>query len=611
MMYAGHQHTGSVIPFQRPGAIHWKPSSLDGLGRELAGVEAVTEQSFLDLGNRIQNFHGCARNISSSAGEVLDLLNGEGGEQALQRLQLLVDRCNLWLNTTAEKSSEISALLKNVLSEVTGLELPVMGLRKVVKTLHSLRVSTRIEAAKGYASGAAVLAKSLDELSSLVQEKVFDISELTEALVPVINRSVSMEETAQSGSIRVARDEVNKAHQVLVAFLETFLETGHRTGRLRGSSDGVPRSFSEIVSALQFQDITRQRLEHVQKALNNLSQHLEKFSQRQDFSNDAEAERLFGRICQLQHDQLELASREFVDAADNLTKNLNDMSTNVVAMASETRSLLRVSDDVSGNRYAIVLSALQSIAVHLEKTGDTHQSTSNNLNDVHEGIQKISMLVGEIEFVGEEMQLLAINAAVSAAHARQRGAGLDVIAQNIQDVAEESCHYAFLLAQLCNTITEHARHLQAVEQGNQSGIGGVRSLIEEAQERMKNLETSHTTLVSLTERIDRDARDLSHEVALIISTLNIGYLFKEKLAPVLKRFNELSFSADERLSTSENTNLEVLFYELELCYTMASERQIHQSFMGSQRQSAEELTEQEDEWAANRHHDLGDNVDLF
>ena len=86
-MYAEHQHTGSVIPFQRSCAIHWKPSSLDGLGRELAGVETVTEQSFLDLGNRIQNFHGRARNIYSSAGEVLDLLNGEGGEQALQRLQ--------------------------------------------------------------------------------------------------------------------------------------------------------------------------------------------------------------------------------------------------------------------------------------------------------------------------------------------------------------------------------------------------------------------------------------------------------------------------------------------------------------------------------------------
>jgi len=610
-MYSGHQHAGSVELIERTAAPRWEPSRLNDLARDLAGVEAVTERSFLDLGNRIQNFHGRARSISSAAGEVLELINGEGGEQALQRLQLLVERCNMWLNTTAEKSSEISALMKNVLSEVTGLELPVMGLRKVVKTLHSLRVSTRIEAAKGYASGAAVLAKSLDELSALVQEKVIEIFDLTEALVPVINRSIGLEEAVQSGSIRVAGDEINKARRVLVAFLETFLETGHWSGRLKGTSDGVTRSFSEIVSALQFQDITRQRLEHVQKALNNLSQHLGKFNQRQDFSNDAEAERLFGCICYLQHDQLDLASREFVDAADNLAKNLNAMSTNVVAMARDTRSLLKVSDDVSGNRYAIVLSALQSIAVHLEKTGGTHVTTANNLNEVHEGVQKVSALVEEIEFIGDEMQLLAINAAVSAAHAQRRGAGLDVIAQNIQDVAEESCSYALTLTRQCETITEHARHLQTIEQSNQSGFGSVRDLIEEAQERMTNLETSHATLVNLTERIDQDAHDLSHEVAVIVDTLDIGHLFKKKLAPVLKSFNELGFSSVEDLNTMENANLEELFNELELCYTMASERQIHQSFMGSREQSTEELAKKEDEWAANRHHDLGDNVDLF
>ncbi len=108
MMYAGLHQNGSVIPFQRSVASKWEPSSLDGLVGQLASVEAVTEQSFLDLGNRIQNFHSRARDISRSAGAVLELLNGEGGEQALQRLQLLVERCTLWLNTTDEKSSEIS-----------------------------------------------------------------------------------------------------------------------------------------------------------------------------------------------------------------------------------------------------------------------------------------------------------------------------------------------------------------------------------------------------------------------------------------------------------------------------------------------------------------------
>ena len=537
--------------------------------------------------------------------------NGEGGEQALQRLQILVERCNMWLNATDEKSSEISMLLEKILNQVNELELPVSSLKKVVKTLHPLRVSTRIEAAKGYASGTAVLAKALDDLGVTVQEKVSEISQLTVSLIPVINRSISMEKAAQSGSIRVASSEVDKARRVLANLLDTFLETGHWTGRLKDSSDGVTRSFSEIVAALQFQDITRQRLEHVQKALNNLGQHLKKFSRRQDFSNDAEAERLFGSICRLQYDQLDMASVEFVDAADNLAINLDDMSNNVVAMASDTRSLLQVSDDANGNRYTIVLSALQSIALHLEKTWTIHQSTASNLAEVNDGVQKVSLLVEEIEFVSEEMQLLAINAAISAAHAQRQGAGLDVIAKNIKDVAEEASRYALALAQQCASITEHARSLQAIEEDNQSGIGGVKDLIEQAQESMTNLDSSYTKLVKLAEKVDRDACDLSHDVARIISTLNISHQFREKLSPVLKRFKELSFSSEGGLSAKENTSLEMLFSELELCYTMASERQIHQSLVNSQKQLAGELAQEEDEWAACRHHDLGDNVDLF
>jgi len=611
MIYADHQHTGSEILIQKPLATRWEPSVLDGLADTLAGVEAVTEQSFLELGNSIEKFHGRARDISQSAGEVFALLNGEDGEQALHRLQLLVERCNMWLNATNEKSSAIAVLLKKILDQINALELPVNSLKKVVKTLHSLRVSTRIEAAKGYASGTAVLAKALDELGVLVQEKVVEIFDLTESLIPVIERSISMENDAQSGSIRVASSEANKARRVLAAHVETFLETGHWTGRLKDSSDGVTRSFGEMVSALQFQDITRQRLEHVQKALNNLGRHLRQFSQRQDLSNDAEAERLFGSICRLQYDQLDLACREFVDAADNLAVNLDGMSTNVVAMASDTRSLLQVSDDTSGNRYTIVLAALQSIALHLEKTWTIHQSTATNLAEVNEGVQKVSLLVKEIEFVSEEMQLLAINAAISAAHAQRQGAGLDVIARNIQDVAEEACHHAFALAQQCAAITEHAHSLQAIEEDDQSGLGGVKCLIEQARESMTNLDSSYTKLLQLAEKVDRDARDLSHDVAQITSTLNISPLFREQLSPVLTRFKELSFSNEEGLSATENTSLETLFKELELCYTMASERQVHQSLMNNQKHLTDELAQEEDEWAACRQHDLGDNVDLF
>jgi len=420
-----------------------------------------------------------------------------------------------------------------------------------------------------------------------------------------------MEESVQTDSIRMAGRDVDKARLLINTFLESYIETGHWTDRLKDRSDDVTQNFGEIVAALQFQDITKQRVEHVKDALISLNQHLEKFTQRQDLDKEAEVSRLFSCICQLQHDQLTIAVREFVAAANNLSENFQGMAVSVVCMADDTRELVRATEAGCDNRFAAVLEVLQSIAGHLEKTSNTHDLSGHNLNEVNTGIQQVSGLVEEVEYIGEEMQLLAINAAICAAHAQLKGAGLDVIAQNIQLVAEEACRHALTLAKKCGTITEHARHLQDVEQETSASSGNVEKLLQEAQERMANLDDSCLSLADLAGRVGRDATGLSEEVSSIVHTIDIGEIFQGELTPVLEKLDAMSRWAGQDTSNVDSASLEILFDELELCYTMASERKLHQSFLDSQLLNESVDSIEEDEWAENRQHGLGDNVDLF
>ncbi len=590
---------------------HWQPDRLEALLQDLASIDHVTEHSFLELGDKINVFHEQAHGISSSAGEVLQLLHGGDGESTLQQLQLLVERCSLWLSATQQTSVDICALLTGVVDQIRTLEIPVAGLRKVIKTLHSLRVSTRIEAAKGYASGAGVLAKSLDELGGLVQEKISKIFARTELLVPLISKSLETEETAQLNTIKLALSEVDKARRLLSAFMATQIETGQWTDQLKERSDEVQRNFGEIVAALQFQDITRQRLEHVRKALDSLGRHLERFEQRTDFSKDLEAAGLFGCICQLQHDQLDLAGQEFLDAADQLTENLQGMARTVELMSGDTKTLLKATDACSVNRFSSVLGVLQSIANCLQDTQATHRAAGSILTDVSQGVQQVAGLVEEVEFIGEEMQLLAINAAISAAHARQKGAGLDIIAQNIQLVAEEATHYARKLAEACAMVTEQADQLQDIERHTQSGFGDIDLLLQDAHQHMTTLDHSTHRLQELTGRVDRDAASLCDQVSTVVMNVDLKAPFQKKLMPALKHLDALSEQSRESMTLAENGNLEQLFVELELCYTMASERHIHERFMEKQNAAVPADTAKDNEWKVNRDHGLGDNVDLF
>lgn len=605
------RQTAKVIPLHNHNEWHWDAGSLGGLLQDLANVDHATEQSFLELGSKINVFHGKAHDISQAAGEVLHLLQGGDGENTLQQLQLLVERCSLWLSETKQTSVELCTLLNGVVQQINALDLPVAGLRKVIKTLHSLRVSTRIEAAKGYASGAGVLAKSLDELGCLVQEKISEIFERTERLIPIINRSLATEEAAQANTIKAAIQEVDGARHLLSDFMASQIETGQWTDQLKERSDEVKRNFGEIVAALQFQDITRQRLEHVRKALDSLGRHLEKFDQRTDFSKDKEAAGLFGSICQLQHDQLALAGQEFFEASDNLTENLQGMGLSVDLMAGDTKTLFKATDACSANRFTSVLIVLQSIADSLQETQSIHQDAGSILAEVNHGVQQVAELVEEVEFVSEEMQLLAMNAAISAAHARQRGAGLDIIAQNIQLVAEEATQHAQKLAEECSEITDHAHQLQDIEKNTQSGFGGIEALLHDAQRHMAMLESSTHLLHEIAGKIEYDATSLCEDVAGVVMRVNLKKPFQDKLSPALEHLASLGKWSNEAMESTEGGNLDQLLDELELCYTMASERYIHERFMDKHHVPAAEDSAGQAEWAANRDHGLGDNVDLF
>jgi hypothetical protein len=100
---------------------------------------------------------------------------------------------------------------------------------------------------------------------------------------------------------------------------------------LQQHSAKLAGSFGELVAALQFQDITRQRLQHIRQALGGLESAIA------DGTADDAA---IAKICQLQHDQLQLAIHEFCGALGRLDDNLLGMAGNVQALAEATCTAL-------------------------------------------------------------------------------------------------------------------------------------------------------------------------------------------------------------------------------------------------------------------------------
>jgi len=584
--------------------------TLEALVERFEGLDQLTEAAFLELGGQVQAYYRQARAIAGDAAHVLNLLAGGDQGDTLSRLQLLVERCSLWLDEARAQNSHVIAVLADLEQRLSQLRITLDGLRKVAKALQALRVTTRIEASKTSGHSAVVMSQELGQLTQLIQTKINRIDEQVDKFIGMNRRAQQAEQQIQHGLLRTAAREVQAARVGLSRTLEQRIETSTHTEQLKSHTETIARAFGEMVAALQFQDITRQRLGHIQSALQDLVRQGE--ADRADRSGDQEAAAVVASVCRLQREQLEWAVNEFRDAAGSLTANLETMAATAVTMAVDTRSFRLAQSDDETQQSAAVATVLQSITACLQGIWETHGQASAAIRDVCVTIDEMVAMIAEIEFVSEEMQLLAMNAAVNAAHSSSRG-GLEVIADNIQQLAEQAFRQSLALTADCRSITERAAGLDQFGQGDGEHEQDLRGLLEQSQLLLDSLKVNSAQLASSVGEVRSAAERLAGEIGQFVARVDIRDRFMAQVAPLLSELRCLGEPGGAAGAQRLTDELPEVLQGMRSRYTMMSERKIHQRFMAST--GADQATDDADtaETGSDAAEDqgLGDNVELF
>lgn len=559
----------------------------------LAAVDQLNEQAFLQIGRGVGDGHRRALALAELVGQALQPGDTETAEQTVARLQLLTERSALWLSEARDRSTMICSILAALDRETESLLLPLRGLVKVVKTLQALRVATRIEAAHSHGHGTLVLGHELQHLGALIQEKLGHITERCDVLATLRQRALALEGQAQAGPLRQADSEIRQARLLLGEVASHCVRTADHTAGFHEYSTELAETFGEMIAALQFQDITRQRLQHIRSALDKLQAALA--------VSDGEVPAI-GDICRLQYDQLSWAADEFCEAVERLDHNLRGMAHGVESLVSKAREVLSAG---SSEQCALIAPALQAVIVCLEKVQTINLAAGQAIFAVCQAVRDVADLTGEIERLGEEMQLLAQNAAVSAAHGAARSVGLTVIADNIQALAEEAGRHAAAMAEGCRRVSAQAEELDARDQQSSGGEADLEKLLEEAKNLVERLAGVSASFDAHITAIGESASAIGGEIAAARDCLEIRSRFQTHIEPVLA---DLTSLAREHGQASVSAEQDAMFASLRQRYTMMSERQIHHRFV--HRQAAEPAPD-EPSVTGYTVDGLGDNVELF
>lgn len=574
----------------------------------------TTEDEFLQIGARLQEFYAKSQESSRLAHRLVDLVSDDDYHALVAGLRRMTDEMAEYLEASRLQNRESCDSLEQVLELLETVSQPLAAFKKMDKTLRMLGISTKIESARLGEAGNGFMSLAVDvgKLSCLVREKTDSIRIQRELLGSVLAKHLQVGKASKLLQTKEACSMLNAA---TISFdeLADLNARCSSCGELAGQVSGeVSSSISEVVSSLQIHDMMRQQMEHVSEALERLACEVDT-----TLAIECDDERLaaavgqVGDVCELQVAQVQNATNELHEAVVSAIDNLHDIGERQSLLSCEIMNATGSNGASENSFFTDLRNVFSDLGAVLRKCAETDRLFFATLGKVAETISEISGFVSSIEEVSTEINLIALNAQIRAAHTGQDGVALGVLAEGINSLSKVAAPQANELLRTLSSISVLTDTLVSKAECELAVLGERLTGMEEKSDKtVSSLEQMNEKISRLLVDLVGSVGELNEDIRQLTSGITVHYSVAELTRSVACELNEVVSQARERVpATNEfHENLRHMASR----YTMQSERRIHEAIARRHSGAAEDSVVNSMEYAdSGGDSEFGDNVDLF
>ncbi|MEK6623032.1 MAG: hypothetical protein AABZ13_11160 [Planctomycetota bacterium] len=444
---------------------------------KLTPLAGDSEKIFLSIGSCLQDFTVRARELSEMSASAARLTSGGEIGADINRLREQLDTMIRYLDSSEKESGSGMKKLQYILGIIEGFDVVCNGFTRIADTLQFLSVSTQVESARLGTEckiGFDILSDDVKRLAALINTKSVNILKHSKSLSILVRNAISRTQellNLQRGSAMNMMRDAQSSLESLTGLNEKSSETSHQIAM---RSSGIYKNIGEVVTSMQFHDITRQEMEHVAKALEHLREKLEgvngmslcrdampcvSTSPGGNDTPDGQQRNLvgwLGDVCTTQSSQLLHTKEELVGAVDCVIKNLLGISENVKDIVGETQALSGSTNQSGAPLLSQIEKGIVSVIKSIRENAERGKEISTSVTIAVHGM---SEFVKEIEDISVEIKLIAFNAQVKAKRTGADGNTLGVLAEGIQGLAVDAGRHTTSVLEKLKTITDEAKIL--------------------------------------------------------------------------------------------------------------------------------------------------------
>jgi twitching motility protein PilJ len=217
---------------------------------------------------------------------------------------------------------------------------------------------------------------------------------------------------------------------------------------------------------------------------------------------------------------------ELSESSERQASQITDTTEQMQAMAqsmSEMSMGARQSADVAHGSVEVAkrgAEAVRNTISGLDRMREQIQETAKRIKRLGESSQQIGEIVGLIDDIAEQTNILSLNAAIQAAMAGEAGRGFAVVADEVQRLAERSAEATKQIAELVKTIQADTNEaVLSMEQATQGVVEGTR-VADTAGQALGEIESVSEQLSELIATMAEAAQQQSDRATTVSESMS-------------------------------------------------------------------------------------------
>ena len=210
------------------------------------------------------------------------------------------------------------------------------------------------------------------------------------------------------------------------------------------------------------------------------------------------------------------------DQTNQVATAMQEMSSTVLQVSENSNKAAdsaRQAGDIAKSGGKIVSQTVEVI----QGLADATRDTATKIQELGKSSDQIGQIIGVIDDIADQTNLLALNAAIEAARAGEQGRGFAVVADEVRKLAERTTQATKEIAKMIKTIQEETqRAVEAMESGTKNVEDGVTSATkagealqgiihasEQVGEMIVHIATAATEQSSATEQVNSNMEQIA------------------------------------------------------------------------------------------------------